>query len=199
VPELLKFTISDSIEPICHRLLTDSDSNLQYRILLLTLLIPHFFPSTMPSNTPQLLKLTLYYLAQSRSHRILWLLNELSIPCTLIYSARGPNGACVNPAFATAHPLGTAPILEIQYPYLDHAIVLSESALIIDFLCENAPHGRKMLPAKYRPGQERAGMEMDAWKRNKFYFAWGEESLLSFIAVAFARDCSSSLLEKSSL
>jgi hypothetical protein len=46
-----------------------------------------------------------------------------------------------------------------------------------------------MLPEKYRSGQERPGMETDAWKWNKFYFAWGEESLLSFVAVAFARDC----------
>jgi glutathione S-transferase len=151
------------------------------------------------TSASQLPKLTLYYLAQSRSHRILWLLNELSVPCTLIYSARGPNGVCVNPDFAKAHPLGTAPILEIQYPYLDHPIILSESALIVDFLCENVPGGRKMLPEKYGPGQERAGMETDAWKRNKFYFAWGEESLLSFIAVAFARDCSSSFIKKPSL
>lgn len=40
-------------------------------------------------------------------------------------------------------------------------------------------------------------METLAWKQNKFYFAWGEESLLSFIAVAFVRDCSSSFLEDS--
>jgi glutathione S-transferase len=151
---------------------------------------------TSDTSTSQYPKLTLYYLAQSRSHRILWLLNEISVPCTLIYSPRGPNGVCTNPAFAKAHPLGTAPILEIQYPYLDHPIILSESALIIDFLCENVPHGRKLLPAKYQAGQERAGMETLAWKQNKFYFAWGEESLLSFIAVAFVRDCSSSFLEE---
>lgn len=78
---------------------------------------------TSDTSTLQYPKLTLYYLAQSRSHRILWLLNEISVPCTLIYSPRGPNGVCTNPAFAKAHPLGTAPILEIQYPYLDHPII----------------------------------------------------------------------------
>jgi hypothetical protein len=151
----------------------------------------------MASNdfTPGPPKLTLYYLAQSRSHRVLWLLNELSVPCTIIYSPRGPNGITTNPAFAQAHPLGTAPIVKIQYPYLDHPIILTESALIVDFLCENVPGGSKMLPAKYRSGQERAGMETNAWKLNKFYFAWGEESLLSFAAVAFARDCLPSFSE----
>lgn len=147
-------------------------------------------------STFQYPKLTLYYLAESRSHRILWLLNEISVPCTLIYSTRGLHGVCTNPAFAKAHPLGTAPILEIYYPYIEDPIILSESALIIDFLCENIPHGGKLLPAKYRLGQERAGMETDEWKRNKFYFAWGEESLLSFIAVAFTRDCKYSLFKK---
>ena len=142
------------------------------------------------ASDSQFPKLTLYYLEQSRSHRILWLLNELSIPCTIIFSTRGDRGVTTNPAFAKAHPLGTAPILEIQYPYLDHPTILTESALIIDFLCENVPQGRKLLPAKYQPGQERPGMETDAWTRNKFYFAWGEESVLAFIAVAFARDCS---------
>jgi len=150
---------------------------------------------TSKPSTLQIPTLTLYYLAESRSHRILWLLNELSVPCTLIYSSRGPDGICINPAFAKAHPLGNAPILEIQYPYLDHPVILSESALIIDFLCENVPGGRKLLPAKYRPGNERPGMETDEWKRNKFYFAWGEESVLSFIAVAFVRDCQSFFFE----
>jgi len=97
--------------------------------------------------------------------------------------------------FRSSPPLGTAPIIKIQYPYLDHPTILTESAPIIDFLYENVPGGSKFLPAKYRSGQERAGMETNTWKLNKFYFAWGEESLLSFAAVAFARDCPSSFPE----
>lgn len=145
--------------------------------------------SGVPSTTTGAPQLTLYYLAASRSHRILWLLNELQVPCKIIYSSRGPNGVTTNPAFAKAHPLGTAPILEIQYPYLDAPVVLTESALIIDYLVENVPGGSKLLPSKYESGRERPGLETEAWKLNKFYFAWGEESVLSFIAVAFARDC----------
>ena len=59
--------------------------------------------------------------------------------------------------------------------------------MIIEYICEYlGPH---LLPQKFPTGYAAVpGTETEAWRRNKFYMAWGEASVMPFISVSFVRD-----------
>ncbi|PLW77607.1 glutathione S-transferase family protein [Cohaesibacter celericrescens] len=70
-----------------------------------------------------------HYLGDSRAHRILWLLEELSVDYDVVVYKRGPD--YLAPASLKAiHPLGKSPIIE------DGDLLLAESGAIIDYLVE---------------------------------------------------------------
>ncbi|GAT26876.1 glutathione S-transferase [Aspergillus luchuensis] len=58
-------------------------------------------------------KITLYWLSQSRSHRILWLLEALHLTYELKIYHRGPD-KLAPPELKEIHPLGKSPLLTIQ-------------------------------------------------------------------------------------
>jgi glutathione S-transferase len=77
--------------------------------------------------------LTLHHLETSRSHRILWLLEELGIPYVLKRHARDPVSRLAPAALKQVHPLGKSPVIT------DDGFVLAESGAILEYLAER--HG----------------------------------------------------------
>ncbi len=80
--------------------------------------------------------LIVHHLNDSRSHRILWLLEELDLPYEIRHYARDANTRLAPPALAAVHPLGKSPVLSDG----DRAFI--ESGAIVDYLVRRHGGGR---------------------------------------------------------
>lgn len=80
--------------------------------------------------------LVVHHLENSRSHRILWLLEELSLPYELRHYKRDPKTMLAPASLRAIHPLGKSPILE------DNGLVLVESGAIIEYVLDTYGEGR---------------------------------------------------------
>ena len=85
--------------------------------------------------------ITVHHLENSRSQRILWLLEELGIDYELVCYARDPVTGLAPPALAKIHPLGKAPLVT------DGDLTLAESGAIIQYLVDTYGGGRLVPPA----------------------------------------------------
>jgi glutathione S-transferase len=83
------------------------------------------------------LMLTVHHLNESRSHRILWLLEELGLPYAVRRYARDPKTRLAPPELAAVSPLGKAPALQ-----LEDGRVLIESGAIIETMIRRHAEGR---------------------------------------------------------
>ncbi|MBK5373302.1 glutathione S-transferase family protein [Pseudomonas sp. TH43] len=72
--------------------------------------------------------ITLHHLNASRSLRILWLLEEIGQPYTLIRYQRDPATHLAPPSLKDIHPLGKSPVIEFE------GHVLVESGAIVEYL-----------------------------------------------------------------
>ncbi len=80
--------------------------------------------------------LKLHHLINSRSHRILWLLEELGLECELVVYPRDPKTGFAPPELKAIHPLGKSPLLE------DNGRIITESGAIIDYVVRHHGGGR---------------------------------------------------------
>ena len=80
--------------------------------------------------------LTLHHLNNSRSQKILWLLEELELPYGIIAYQRDPETLMGPPALKAAHPLGKSPVLD------EDGKLLSESGAITQYLLDRYAMGR---------------------------------------------------------
>ncbi|NNE51922.1 MAG: glutathione S-transferase [Sulfitobacter sp.] len=71
----------------------------------------------------------LHHLNRSRSHRILWLLEELEQSYDVSYYTRDKKTNLAPPELLTVHPLGKSPMVELN------GRLITESAAIIEVLC----------------------------------------------------------------
>jgi glutathione S-transferase len=74
--------------------------------------------------------LTVHHLENSRSHRILWLLEELGLPYEIQRYARDPRTSLAPPELLRVHPLGKSPVVT------DGELTLAESGAIVEYLVE---------------------------------------------------------------
>ena len=74
--------------------------------------------------------ITVHHLENSRSQRVLWLLEELALPYQLVRYARDPATLLAPPALRAVHPLGKSPVL------VDDGHTMAESGAILDYLVE---------------------------------------------------------------
>ena len=88
--------------------------------------------------------ITLYHLDQSRSERIIWLLEELGLDYRLEVFLRQPD-LYGPPALRDAHRLGRAPVIR------DGEVVLAESGAIVQYLIARHGQGR-LAVAPDQPG-----------------------------------------------
>jgi len=77
--------------------------------------------------------ITVHHLNNSRSQRILWLLEELGADYEIVPYQRDSATNLAPPELKQAHPLGKSPLIE------DEGLRIAESGAIIQYLCER--HG----------------------------------------------------------
>ena len=80
--------------------------------------------------------ITVHHLNNSRSQRILWLLEELSLPYEIKRYQRDPKTNLAPPELKAINPLGKSPVLE------DGPHVLIESGAIVDYLVRRHGNGK---------------------------------------------------------
>jgi len=80
--------------------------------------------------------ITVHHLNNSRSQRILWLLEELGLPYEIKRYSRDPKTNLAPAELKAINPLGKSPVIE------DGSLVLIESAAIIDYLIRRHGQGR---------------------------------------------------------
>jgi len=87
------------------------------------------------------MSIIVHHLNNSRSQRILWLLEELNLPYDIRHHARDAVTNLAPDALLMVHPLGKSPMIE------DDGKLIFESAAIVEYLCERH-NGRKLVPAR---------------------------------------------------
>ena len=76
------------------------------------------------------MSLIVHHLNNSRSQRILWLLEEIGASYDVRFYDRDPVTNLAPPELRAVHPLGKSPVLE------DEGRTIVESAAIVEYLCE---------------------------------------------------------------
>ena len=85
--------------------------------------------------------LVVHHLNQSRSQRILWLLEELGVPYEIKHYARDAVTRLAPPELIAVHSLGKSPVIT------DGDLTVHESGAIIDYLVRHHGGGRLVPPA----------------------------------------------------
>jgi glutathione S-transferase len=88
--------------------------------------------------------ITVHHLNQSRSQRILWLLEELDLPYEIKFYQRDATTNLAPPELQAVHPLGKSPVITVD------GRVLAESGAIIDYIVRRHEGGR-LAPAPASP------------------------------------------------
>ncbi|KPF52694.1 glutathione S-transferase [Novosphingobium sp. AAP1] len=76
--------------------------------------------------------ITVHHLNNSRSQRVLWLLEELGFPYTVKRYERDARTMLAPPELRAVHPLGKSPVIE------DEGRILAESGAIVEYLVDKA-------------------------------------------------------------
>jgi glutathione S-transferase len=82
-----------------------------------------------------------HHLNNSRSQRVLWLLEELGVPYEVKRYERDAKTMLAPPSLIAIHPLGKSPVI------VDGGITVAESGAIIEYLVERYGGGRLVPPA----------------------------------------------------
>src|SRR5947207_1494792 len=89
-----------------------------------------------------------HYLNNSRSQRILWLLEELGLEYEIKRYQRDPKTMLAPPSLRAIHPLGKSPVIT------DDGVTIAESGAIVEYLVERYGNGR-LIPAAGSPDKLR--------------------------------------------
>ena len=116
--------------------------------------------------------ITVHHLENSRSQRVLWLLEELGTPYTVKRYARHPVTMLAPPELKAVHPLGKSPVID------DDGTVVAESGAIVEYLVGTHGQGRLKPP----PGTPDA-------RRYTYWLHFAEGSLMPplLVALIFAK------------
>jgi glutathione S-transferase len=91
-----------------------------------------------PKHSPMI---TVHHLENSRSQRVLWLLEELGLPYEVKRYDRNPKTMLAPPELRAIHPLGKSPVIT------DGDLTLAESGAIIEYLVDRYGAGKLAPPA----------------------------------------------------
>ena len=81
--------------------------------------------------------ITVHHLNNSRSQRVLWLLEELGLDYTVVRYQRDPRTMLAPPELKKVHPLGKSPVV------VDGEHVLAESGAVLEYLVERYDAARR--------------------------------------------------------
>lgn len=88
--------------------------------------------------------IVVHHLNNSRSQRVLWLLEELQLAYEIQRYQRDPKTMLAPPSLRAIHPLGKSPVIT------DGALTVAESGAIIEYLLERYGQGR-LIPGASTP------------------------------------------------
>ncbi len=108
--------------------------------------------------------ITVHHLNNSRSQRVLWLLEELGVPYELVKYERNPKTMLAPPELQKIHPLGKSPVV------VDGKDTLAESGAIIEYLADQYGDG-KFVPSKGSPD----------YIKCRYFMHYGEGSLMPLL------------------
>ena len=108
--------------------------------------------------------LTVHHLNNSRSQRVLWLLEELGLPYELVKYERDAKTSLAPPELQKIHPLGKSPVIT------DGANTVAESAAILEYIVETHGNG-KLVPAAGTPD----------YRRCRYWMHYAEGSLMPLL------------------
>ena len=100
-----------------------------------------------------------HHLENSRSQRVLWLLEELGVAYEIVRYARDPKTILAPPELREIHPLGKSPVVT------DDGVTVAESGAILEYLVEK--HG-KLAPKAGTPEH----------RRYRYFLHYAEGSLM---------------------
>ncbi len=84
--------------------------------------------------------LTVHHLNNSRSQRVLWLLEELDVPYEIIRYERDAKTMLAPEALKRVHPLGKSPVIT------DNGQTIAETGAIIEYIADRYGEGRLVPP-----------------------------------------------------
>ncbi|HWH81647.1 MAG TPA: glutathione S-transferase [Burkholderiaceae bacterium] len=84
--------------------------------------------------------ITVHHLNNSRSQRVLWLLEELGVPYQLEKYQRHAQTMLAPPELLKVHPLGKSPVIS------DDATTVAETGAIVEYVLERFANGRLVPP-----------------------------------------------------
>ena len=105
--------------------------------------------------------IVVHHLNNSRSQRVLWLLEELGLPYDIKRYQRDPKTMLAPAALREVHPLGKSPVLE------DGDVKLAESGAIIEYLVQ-----------RYGDGRLRPSAGTPQWLRYTYWLHFAEGSAM---------------------
>ena len=88
--------------------------------------------------------ITVHHLNNSRSQRVLWLLEELGVPYEIKKYERNAQTMLAPPELLKVHPLGKSPVIT------DDDLTIAETGAIVEYLIERYGNGR-LVPAAGSP------------------------------------------------
>ena len=93
--------------------------------------------------------ITVHHLENSRSQRVLWLLEELGLPYEVRRYERDSKTMLAPRSLRAVHPLGKSPVIE------DEGLVIAETGAIVEYLVDKADgrlgrHGDRTAALRYR-------------------------------------------------
>lgn len=88
--------------------------------------------------------ITVHHLDNSRSQRVLWLLEELAVPYEVVRYERDAKTLLAPPALLAVHKLGKSPVIT------DGGVTVAESGAIVDYVVDRYGAGR-LIPAAGTP------------------------------------------------
>jgi len=86
--------------------------------------------------------LYLHHLEDSRSQRVLWLLEELNVPYTIKHYKRDKKTRLAPKELLEIHPLGKSPVIT------DDGVTIAESGAIVEYLLEKYDTTRRFSPSE---------------------------------------------------
>ncbi len=108
--------------------------------------------------------ITVHHLNNSRSQRVLWLLEELELPYELVKYERDPKTLLAPASLQQVHPLGKSPVIT------DAGVTIAESGNILEYIVDTYGKGRLVPPAG-TPG----------YRDVRYFMHYAEGSLMPFL------------------
>jgi glutathione S-transferase len=110
--------------------------------------------------------ITVHHLNNSRSQRVLWLLEELELPYEIVKYERDPKTMLAPESLRAVHPLGKSPVIT------DGDATLAESGAILEYLVETYGKG-SIAPAPGTP----------AHRLYRYFLHYAEGSLMPLLVM----------------